>query len=62
MLESVFAARSTFGMTLMFHIIFASLGVVMPFMILVSQYLYLRRKNPVYEALNKKWTTAFALT
>ena len=62
MLESVFAARATFGMTLMFHIIFASLGVVMPFMMLVSQWLYLRRGNPVYEALNKKWTTAFALT
>lgn len=70
MLESVLefvatnaaAARSTFGMTLVFHIIFASLGVVMPFMMLVSQWLYLRRKNPVYEALNKKWTTAFALT
>ncbi len=56
------AARSTFAMTLVFHIIFASLGVVMPFMMLVSQWLYLRRKNPVYEALNKKWTTAFALT
>lgn len=62
MLESVLAARATFGMTLMFHIVFASFGVVMPFMILVSQWLYLRRKNPVYEALNKKWTTAFALT
>ena len=56
------AARAVFGMSLSFHIIFASLGVVMPFMLLVSQGLYLRRKNPVYLALNKRWTTAFAIT
>jgi cytochrome d ubiquinol oxidase subunit I len=41
---------------------FAALGVVMPFFLLLSQGLYLRRKNPVYLALNKKWTTAFAIT
>jgi cytochrome d ubiquinol oxidase subunit I len=62
MLSNFIAARAVFGMSLSFHIIFASLGVVMPFMLLVSQYLYLRRKNPVYLALNKKWTTAFAIT
>ena len=62
MLSNFVAARAVFGMSLSFHIIFASLGVVMPFMLLVSQGLYLRRKNPVYLALNKKWTTAFAIT
>jgi len=62
MLENFVAARAVFGMSLSFHIMFASLGVVVPFMLLVSQYLYLRRKNPVYLALNKKWTTAFAIT
>ena len=61
-IDTVFAARTTFAMALMFHIVFASLGVVMPFMMLVSQWLFLRRGNPVYEAINKKWTTAFALT
>ncbi len=62
MLSNFMAARAVFGMSLSFHIIFASLGVVMPFMLLVSQGLYLRRKNPVYLALNKRWTTAFAIT
>jgi len=61
MLSNFIAARAVVGMSLSFHIIFASLGVVMPFMLLVSQYCYLRRKNPVYLALNKKWTTAFAI-
>jgi cytochrome d ubiquinol oxidase subunit I len=61
-LDTVFAARTTFAMALMFHIVFAALGAVMPFMLLGSQWLYLRRGNPVYEAINKKWTTAFALT
>ena len=62
MLENFIAARAVFGMSLSFHIMFASLGVVVPFMLLVSQYLYLKRKNPIYLALNKKWTTAFAIT
>ena len=62
MIDTITAARSTFAMALMFHINFAALGVVMPFMMLVSQWLYLRRGEPVYEALNKKWTTAFAFT
>ena len=61
-MENLFAARAVFGMSLSFHIMFAALGVVMPFFLLLSQGLYLRRKNPVYLALNKKWTTAFAIT
>ncbi|MDQ4042841.1 MAG: cytochrome ubiquinol oxidase subunit I [Actinomycetota bacterium] len=35
MLENFVAARAVFGMSLSFHILFASLGVV-PFMLLVS--------------------------
>jgi cytochrome bd-type quinol oxidase subunit 1 len=36
MLENFVAARAVFGMSLSFHILFASLGVVAPFMLLVS--------------------------
>ena len=36
MLENCIAARAVFGMSLSFHILFASLGVVVPFMLLVS--------------------------
>ena len=61
-MENLFAARAVFGMSLSFHITFAALGVVMPFFLLLSQGLYLRRKDPTYLALNKKWTTAFAIT
>jgi cytochrome d ubiquinol oxidase subunit I len=62
MLDSVVAARAGFGISLGFHIIFAALGIVMPFFLLFSQWLWIRRKNPVYLALNKKWTTAFAIS
>jgi cytochrome d ubiquinol oxidase subunit I len=62
MLDSVIAARAGFGISLGFHIIFAALGIVMPFFLLISQWLWIRRKNPVYLALNKKWTTAFAIS
>lgn len=61
-MENLLAARAVFGMSLSFHITFAALGVVMPFFLLLSQGLYLRRKDPTYLALNKKWTTAFAIT
>lgn len=61
-MSTVEAARATFGMTLFFHIILASLGVVMPFMLIVSEWMWLRRKDPVYRALNRKWTQAFAAT
>lgn len=36
--------------------------MVVPFLMLISRWLFLRRGDPVYEALNGKWTTAFALT
>jgi cytochrome bd-type quinol oxidase subunit 1 len=36
MLENFVAARAVFGMSLSIHILFASLGVVAPFMLLVS--------------------------
>ena len=61
-MDNLIAARAVFGMSLSFHIMFAALGVVMPFFLLLSQGLWLRRKDPIYLALNKKWTTAFAIT
>ncbi|CAA9448734.1 MAG: Cytochrome bd terminal oxidase subunit I [uncultured Rubrobacteraceae bacterium] len=61
-MDNLIAARGVFGMSLSFHIMFAALGVVMPFFLLLSQGLYLKKKDPVYLALNKKWTTAFAIT
>ncbi len=36
MLENFVAARAVFGMSLSFHILVASLGVVAPFMLFVS--------------------------
>ena len=50
------------GLSLSFHIMFAALSVVVPFFLLLSQGLYLKRKDRTYLALNKKWTTAFIIT
>ena len=36
MLENFVAARAVFGVSFTFHILFASLGVVVPFILLVS--------------------------
>ncbi|WP_421380779.1 cytochrome ubiquinol oxidase subunit I [Bacillus salacetis] len=54
-------ARSMFGTTMGFHIIFATLGVAIPMMILVAELLYQKTKDREYELMGKRWTKAFAV-
>ncbi|MUG26810.1 cytochrome ubiquinol oxidase subunit I, partial [Paenibacillus macerans] len=53
-------ARSLFGTTMGFHIIFASLGVGIPLMILLAELIYQRTKDPHYAIMAKRWTKAQA--
>lgn len=59
--DQVLIARTTFGMTMAFHIIFASLGVGIPLMILVSELLYQRTKDRDYAIMAKRWTKGQAI-
>jgi cytochrome d ubiquinol oxidase subunit I len=55
-------ARSQMAFTLGFHIILACLGVGFPTIMLVANYLGLRRNDPVALGLAKRWSKVAAVT
>jgi cytochrome bd ubiquinol oxidase subunit I len=60
-MDDLVIARSMFGTTMGFHIIFATLGVAIPMMILIAELLYQKTKDREYELMGKRWTKAFAV-
>ncbi len=60
-MDTVVLARSLMGSSLGFHIIFATLGVGVPLMILFAEVLHLWRKDPDYGLMAKRWTRAQAI-
>jgi cytochrome d ubiquinol oxidase subunit I len=49
------AARSQMGMSLAFHIIFATIGVSLPLMMTISEWRWRSTGDPVYLLLAKRW-------
>ncbi|MBM7649133.1 cytochrome d ubiquinol oxidase subunit I [Bacillus ectoiniformans] len=60
-MDDLLIARSMFGTTMGFHIIFATIGVGLPLMILAAELLYQKTKDIQYEVMAKRWTKAFAV-
>ncbi|SFB18421.1 MULTISPECIES: cytochrome ubiquinol oxidase subunit I [unclassified Bacillus (in: firmicutes)] len=60
-MDDLVIARSMFGTTMGFHIIFATIGVGLPFMILTAEILYQKTKDQDYVVMAKRWTKAFAV-
>lgn len=60
-MEDLLIARSLFGTTMGFHIIFATIGVGLPFMILTAELIYQKTKDIEYVVMAKRWTKAFAV-
>jgi cytochrome bd ubiquinol oxidase subunit I len=60
-LSDLLIARSLFGTTMAFHIIFATIGVGLPLMILAAELLYQKTKDLDYVVMAKRWTKAFAV-
>ncbi|MGR3765460.1 cytochrome ubiquinol oxidase subunit I [Rossellomorea sp. NS-SX7] len=60
-MDELVLARSLFGTTMAFHIIFATLGVGIPLMILVAEIMYQRTNDLDYSVMAKRWTKAFAV-
>lgn len=60
-MNNLIAARSQMGMSLAFHIIFATIGVALPLMMTVSEWLGRRTGNPVYLLLAKRWAKGTAI-
>ncbi|WP_071394968.1 cytochrome ubiquinol oxidase subunit I [Bacillus tuaregi] len=60
-MDDLVIARSMFGTTMAFHIIFATIGVGLPFMILMAELMYQKTKDFQYAVMAKRWTKAFAV-
>ncbi|WP_368505659.1 cytochrome ubiquinol oxidase subunit I [Alkalihalophilus sp. As8PL] len=60
-MDNVLLARSLFGSSMAFHIIFATLGVGITLMILLAEILRLLKKDEDYGLLAKRWTKGVAI-
>lgn len=61
MLSNLFFARAQMGLSLAFHIIFAVIGVALPLMMVIAEYLYIRTGDDVYLTLAKRWAKGAAI-
>jgi len=60
-MENLDAARLQMAFTLIFHIVFACIGMVMPFFMVVSHYKWLKTKDELYLTLTKSWQKGVAI-
>lgn len=60
-MENLDAARLQMAITLIFHIVFACIGMVMPFFMVVSHRKWLNTRNPIYKTLTKSWQKGVAI-
>jgi cytochrome d ubiquinol oxidase subunit I len=60
-MDDFLAARSQMALSLGFHIIFACIGMVMPFFMAVSHYKWLRTGDEVYKHITKAWAKGVAI-
>lgn len=61
-LDPVLMSRLLTGLTLGFHIIFATLGVGVPLMISLAEFIGIRKKDPHYLLLARRWARGFIIT
>ncbi|GIP47743.1 cytochrome ubiquinol oxidase subunit I [Paenibacillus sp. DXFW5] len=60
-MDNVMLARSLFGSSMAFHIIFATMGVGLPFMIVIAEIAYQVKKDKDYAVMAKRWTKCQAI-
>lgn len=60
-MDDFIAARSQMAMSLAFHIVFSCVGMVMPFMMAIAHYKYLKTKKEIYKGLTKAWSKGVAI-
>src|SRR5690606_15917857 len=60
-MEDLLAARLQMAVSLGFHIIFACIGMTMPFLMAVSEWKYNRTGDPIYLDLTKAWSRGVAI-
>jgi cytochrome d ubiquinol oxidase subunit I len=60
-MDNLTAARTSMGVSLAFHIIFAALGVGLPVLLLAAEGLGLRNRDATWYALARRWGKAFGV-
>ncbi|MBH0231675.1 cytochrome ubiquinol oxidase subunit I [Halobacillus yeomjeoni] len=60
-MDIVVMARALFGASLGFHIIYATIGVGVPVMIIIAEVLYWIKKDSDYALMARRWTKGFAI-
>lgn len=61
LMNDLVAARATMAFSLGFHIVFACIGMTMPFLMSIAHYRHLKTKRPEYLALTKMWMKGVAI-
>ena len=61
-MNTLTAARAQMEVSLGFHMVFAALGIGLPVLLLIAEWLWLRTGQPHYRALARQWAKATALT
>ncbi|TLS37707.1 cytochrome ubiquinol oxidase subunit I [Pseudalkalibacillus caeni] len=61
-LDSAMLSRLLTSLTLGFHIIFATLGVGIPLMVSIAEWIGIKRNDPHYLLLARRWTRGFVVT
>ncbi|SFM08918.1 cytochrome d ubiquinol oxidase subunit I [Gracilibacillus orientalis] len=60
--QAVFYSRLLTELTLSFHIIYATIGVGVPFLIFLTQWLGIKKQDDHYILLARRWTRGFIIT
>jgi len=60
-MDELLAARYQMGVSLGFHIVFACIGMVMPWFMFVAEWKWQKTNNPVYLDLAKAWAKGVAI-
>ncbi|MEI4770301.1 cytochrome ubiquinol oxidase subunit I [Psychrobacillus sp. FJAT-51614] len=60
--EAVFFSRVLTEMTLSFHIIYATIGVGVPLMIMIAQWVGIKKNDEHYILLARRWARGFVIT
>ncbi|MEL3973111.1 cytochrome ubiquinol oxidase subunit I [Rossellomorea oryzaecorticis] len=61
-LDGVILSRMLTSTTLAFHIIFATIGVGVPIMISIAEFVGIKRNDPHYILLARRWARGFTIT
>lgn len=60
-MSDLFAARSQMALSLAFHIVFAAIGMAMPFLMAIAHWLHLRTGKAHYMTLTRAWSKGVAI-